>query len=426
MNSLMKKSFRILLGRSSAGFLSVLFMIYFAYEFSKVIFALIAMYEVAVSFVKVIADVGLHYRKMREAPPLLKDGKVEEAVREIIWPAVFTRMFVAFLSSCIFFVMCTLWRDDLQVSFPELNITWVIYLCTLHLFFTVCEGILSSVFNVRQLFGTDAFLETSSNLVERIFATVFYLWLGLNHYFTGIAIAMFLTLLVRLYYVRDYFIYVRFSELQPGKMWEVVKVYWPFYLRKFFRLGFKQGEQLIIPAMLPLEQLANFRLANKTAGMLRQYIQAFSDPLIVKLSRTRDIKVRQDYVRTYLAFTLPPPIILCFLSPWIMPLMGGPKYEDAWGIMAVVFGGYVFVALSILQMTIISIFGKPTEFLMRDAIGGTVGLIATFIFIKIFGEEGVAWGQFVSYVIMFVVGYHIANRYVKASEQKRDDEIVGG
>jgi O-antigen/teichoic acid export membrane protein len=150
--------------------------------------------------------------------------------------------------------------------------------------------------------------------------------------------------------------------------------------------------------------------------MLRRYIQAFSDPLIVKLSRTRDISVRQKYIHTYMAFTIPPPIILALLSPWIMPLMGGQKYADAWFILAIVFAAYIFSALSILQLTIISIFGKPTEFLMRDAIGGVAGLLATFLFILAFGEYGIAWGQLVSYAILFVVGYRIANRYVQAHE----------
>jgi O-antigen/teichoic acid export membrane protein len=399
-------------------------MIYFAYELSKVIFALIALYEVAVNFARVIADVGLHYRMMREAPPMLYNKRKEEAVRTIIWPAAFTRVFVGFITAILFFILCHILRDDLQQSFPELDISFVIAACTIHLFMTLCEGVTSSVYNVRQLFGTDAFLETSSNLLERIFAVVFYLWLGLNYYFIGIAIAITITVAVRLYFIRDYFPYCSFKELNAASMWKVVKEYSPFYLRKFFRIGFKQGELLIIPILLPMEQLANFKLASKTAGMLRKYIQAFSDPLIVKMSRTRDINVRQEYVRTYLAFTLPPPIILAFLSPWIMPIMGGAKYADAWFMLAIVFASYIFSALSILQLTIISIFGKPTEFLLRDAIGGIVGLVATFLFILAFGEYGVAWGQLLSYAILFAVGYKIANRYIKAQAPSTISESV--
>lgn len=413
MSSLAKKSFRILLGRGAVSVFSILFTVFFAYELPKSIFALIALYETAVSLSKVVTDLGLHYRIVREAPTLYYSGERERAINEIVAPSTLIRILSAFGVGALFFVVTIIFKNDLEVTFPEMSIWFIIIMATAHLIITNLESISSSVFAVEQKFGTDAFLESMAGFLESFLAVIFYLLFGINHYFTGILIGISLMVLLRIYVLRELLPYFKWKQIHFTKTRKILKEYFPFYLRKFVRIGFVQAEHLLIPAMLPLDQLANFKVAKKYSTFVKNYNQAFTDPLTIKLSKSKNIEHRQEFIRTFLWFTIPVPIILTLLSPWIMKIMGGPKYADSWFILAVFYFSYVFHALGGLQMIVISVFGKPTESLLRDTIGGLVGIISTFALILLFKENGIAWGQLISFFILYIVGKGIASKYIK-------------
>lgn len=413
MSSLVQKSFRILLGRGTVSVFSLLFTAFFAYELPKAVFALIALYETAVGLSKVLMDLGLHYHIIREAPRLYSSDRREEAIRTIIMPSSLLRFIASVLVMLIFTVICFLFFPALKETFPDIDFKYVIIIASFHLWITNIEQVTMTIFSVRQQFGADAFLESAAGLLENMFAMVGLLFFGIDHYFTGILIAITFVVIIRLYLLRDLLFPFQCDRMSITGIQSLLKTYFPFYVRKFFRLGFTQGQYLLIAGMLPLEQLANYKVARKFSGFLRNYIQAFSDPLVIKLSKSRDVRHRKEFTKTFLLFTIPVPILLTFASPWIMSVLGGPKYEDSWFILTIMYASYVFYALSALQFTVISVFGKPMEFLMRDVVGGLVGLSTTFVLIILFKEYGIAWGQLVSYAVLFVLGFHIANRYLK-------------
>lgn len=413
MNSLLKKSFRILLGRGVISVVTLLFTMFFAYELPKSIFALIALYDTIVSLSKVVTDLGLHNSVIRYAPPLFYSDQRQTAIAEIIFPATVARFFSSVLVSVLFLVGVLWFEPSLQAEFPDLNITYIAWITAFHLLIENCHSISNSIFAVKQLFGTHSVLESSITFLEGLFALIFYLWLGINQYFLGLLVGQLIVLVIRFYYLRNilrwkYFVFVTFERLRS-----MLVSNFPFYLKRFFRIGFVQGELLVIAAFLPFEQMANYRLAKKSSGFLKQYLSAFVDPLTIKLSKTRDLSIREQYVRTYLKFTIPPPILLACLSPWIMALVGGDKYAGSWPILAVLYISYVFGALSILQLNILTIFGKKTDALLRDSVGGTLGLGATILFVIVFQENGIAWGQLVSNLILAVLGYRLAQKYLK-------------
>lgn len=412
MSGLAKKSFRILLGRGSVAILSILFTIYFAYEFPKPIFAFIALYETAVSLSRVVVDLGLHIRIIREVPPLIQAGDAAGAYSKILLPDTIIRTISALIVSLIFYGVMKLLEPWLLIQVGPMDFGFIALVCCAHMFITDLETISSTIFAIRQRFGADAFLESSAGLLENIFALVCYLLWGTEHYFTGILIGITLMVGLRFYLIRDIFQFWQGQYFTWRTATAAMREYFPFYLRKFFRIGFVQGEHLLIPLLLPLNQLANFKLAKRCSVWLKNYTQAFSDPLMIKMSKSRDIKHRKDYTRTFLLFTIPPPIVLAVLSPWIMEWVGREKYADSWHILAVLYLSYVFYALSQLQLTVITVFGRPMEFLMRDAIGGIVGLVSTVLMILFFSEYGIAWGQFFSYAVLSIIGYRLSKRYL--------------
>lgn len=411
MDSLVKKSFRILTGRGVVAVFSILFTVYFAYELPKTIFALIALYDTVVSLSKILTDLGLHYKIIREVPPIFKTERRTEAITKIIMPCTWLRAGASLVVALLYPLIILVFYDPLQQEFPELNLIYIGLLTTGHLFIENLQTITTPLFFVKQRFGANAMLEAATTLVEKIIALALYLAGGINQYFLGLLLGQAFIFLLRMVYLKDIFLGYAWFAFSYNEVRNMLVVYFPFYLRKFFRMGFVQSEQILIAALLPLEQVANFKLAKQASSFLKTYIAAFYDPLSIQLSKTLDLSKREKHKRTYFLFTIPLPVLLTLLSPWIMQLVGGPKYADSWFILSIMYFSYIIACFSGYYFTVITIFGKPTEALYRDAAAGVVGFAATFILILLFSEYGIAWGQVVSYTVLAFTGYQIAKRY---------------
>lgn len=416
MNSLVRQSLRILLGRISISALSVLITIYFAYELPKNLFAIIVLYSTAASFTQVVIDLGLSSKIIREAPPLLQDN-LPMAIDTILMPSTVLRATASIVTCVLMLITLQLVKPLLVAEFPYLNMDYITLIVPFCMMIENANAILVPLFQIKRLFGTDSVLTSTALLLENVFTLILYLLFGMNQYFLGILLAQLTAFGLRLFFVSDYLKQFNFSRWSWPESRATLKLYFPFYLRRFFRLGLLHGEQFIIAALLPLHQLANFNLAKRVSKDLKFYVEAFTNPLSIRLSKTRDLQVRHKNVRTFLFFTMPVPIVLALLSPWIMRIAGGEKYADNWPILAILYLSYIFYALSSLQFTVVTILGKHSDSLYRDAIGGTVGLIATLLLILIFAEYGLAWGQLIAYAALYIAGYHISKKYMHLSPE---------
>jgi O-antigen/teichoic acid export membrane protein len=329
-------------------------------------------------------------------------------------PSVLLRFFAAGVTCIVMVVFLQLIKGLLSAEFPTLNVEFIILIAPISMMFENGSASLASVFQVQRRFGIDSILTSGASLLEMIFATILYINFGMDQYFTGILTAQASMFFIRSYLIRDVLRHFVLKDLPLKRIKSILKEYWPYYLRRFFRFGLLQGEQLLVVVLLPLTQLADFNLAKRLSKYLKVYSEAFSNPLTIKLARTKDLIMRKKHVRTFLFFTVPLPIALSLLSPWIMLLAGGDKYAGSWPILAVLYVSYVFYGYSNLQMSVVTIFGKATEVLYRDAIGSIVGFTATLILILIFGQYGLAWGQLIAYFTLFAAGYHISKKYLDA------------
>lgn len=423
MDSLVKKSFRILLGRASVSVLSILFTIFFAYELPKNIFALIVIYETAAALFMVFTDLGLSAKVTKEAPPLFRDKKHSEAINVVILPSSLLRI-AACTVFCFLLAMTALFFiDELRNEFPTLNVHYILLMSCFGILFEGFSTVTEPVFAVNQKFGANSFLDAGANLLEQMCALLFYLPFGMNHYFTGVFIAQFLIFFIRIFIIRKTVRQFDFRFLSWRNSKKILVDYFPFYLRRFFRMGFLQGEQLLVAALLPLEQLANFNLAKKTSKYLKRYIDAFASPFIVKLSKMRDLSIRNEFMYTFLKFTIPPPLIFAILSPWIMPLIGGAKYAASWPILAIFYFSYAFYALSTMQLCVITIFGENKDSLYADVIAGAIGFISTLLLIISFGEAGLAWGQVISFLTLYLAGVIMSRKLKMKQKNTRDNAI---
>ncbi len=405
------------MGRGVVAIFSLLFTVYFAYELPKVIFGLIAVHTMSVSFSKVFTDLGLYYCVLRNAPPLLQDGQNQKAVDEFIAPGTLVRSFLALVLTLLYVGAGYLFSDELQANFPELEIGFILPYAGMHLLIQNLLYILSPLFLSLERFGTDSFFDSFGVFLEQVAAVIFYLFFGINFYFVGIMVGKGLNLLIISLLLKDTLVLFTFKPAVFVKGLELLRSYIAFYVRQFFRLGMKQFDQLMIAVILPIEQLANYELARKGSNWLKHVIKAFGLPLTVKFSKSTDPAERSKYAKTYFLYTIPIPIILAFLSPWIMGLMGGEKYADSWYILCILYTSFALYTISNFQFSVIAMYAKNTESLWLDVIAGLVGLISALILIIIFREYGMAWGQLLTYLTLSIAGYRITKKYMNLAEE---------
>lgn len=415
MSSLTQKSLRILLGRGSVAVLSLGVTIFFAYEMPKVIFAFIALYDTVVSLSKVVTDLGLHFQVLRDAPSLYYSDRRNNAIDDLLIPASAARTVASGAVTLTVLLIVAGFYEPIQTQFPEFDLTFVIVIAACHLLIENLQGVLTPLYIVIQRFGTNSFLESSILLAESILSLVLFLVLGIDYYFVGLLSGQLIIFAIRLMMIRSLLFHRRWKVKDLTVGFRLMRQSYPFYLRKFFRMGMVQAEALLIAAMLPIQQVANYRLAKKSSSFLKNYIAAFIDPLIVKLSRSNEPKDRHRFAFTYYSFTLPLPVALALASPWIMPLVGGHKYADSWPILAILFVSYVFAAISALQLAVMTTLGQAKDMLIRDAIAGMVGLVSTFFCILWWQESGIAWGQVLSQFVMVVAGHAITRRILDST-----------
>jgi O-antigen/teichoic acid export membrane protein len=392
----------------------------------KNIFALIVLYSTAAAFTQVLIDLGLSTAIIREAPPLLKDETTKhQAIQDVIMPSVVLRFLASVVICFLMMIFLEIVKSPLMNEFPELDIPYMILLAPICILFENGSTTLVPVFQVRKKFGIDSFLTSAASFLENVFTVSLYIEYGINQYFLGVLLAQSVIFFVRLILLKDLLKQFEMSQLSYKSSVVMLKTYTPFYIRRFFRFGLLQGEQLLVAILLPMAQLANFNLAKKISKYIKFYIEAFMNPLSIQISKTRDVQTRSKHVRTFLLITIPPPILLALLSPWIMKIAGGPKYADNWFILAILYISYVFYALSSLQFSVVTILGKHTDALYRDAIGSTIGFVSTLILILIFKENGLAWGQLISYIAFYIAGYQISKKYLNEKnlpKQNSNDE----
>ncbi|HNM14996.1 MAG TPA: polysaccharide biosynthesis C-terminal domain-containing protein, partial [bacterium] len=333
-------------------------------------------------------------------------------IDHIIMPATVTRAMFGFFLSLLYGMTAWIFEAELPAELRALNMAWVIVFACIGIFFEGLGTITEAIFAVKQRFGMNSFLGSAQTLVEQIFALLFFVQFGLTYYFVGVSIAQAVMFLLRIWYIRDVVFQFRPNFYRWNSAKKMLKEYFPFYVRRFFRLGFLQGEQIAVAFLLPLEQLANFNLAKRTAKFMKPYIEAFLNPLIIKLSKARDITLMKEYRKTFLWFTMPVPVILALASPWIIQIYG-EKYAASWPIMAIFSLSWIFYALSTLQLGVVGIFGEPKEALMADAFAGIFGLSTTILLILLFKEYGLAWGQVISFATLYISGLYIARKYYR-------------
>lgn len=112
--------------------------------------------------------------------------------------------------------------------------------------------------------------------------------------------------------------------------------------------------------------------------------------------------------------------MVAFASPWLILVLGGAGYGDAWPLMAALAISFVFYGLSEYQLAIITMMGSREEPVHLEAVAGLFGIAATVLMVAWIGEIGAAAGQISQFALLYLGGRVVTRRLVARVSGRAD------
>ncbi|MFC1681207.1 lipopolysaccharide biosynthesis protein [Pseudomonadota bacterium] len=408
--SLIHASLEIIAGRVFVAVISLLFIAYFARELPKPILGLIGVHAAVAALSKILLDLGMHFQVVREATPLIDDNRLTDAVDKVIRPAVTIRVIAATAFSVLLFALGYLFIDDLQAAIPGMDMYLALPFACAHILLKNYLYILTPVFFASQRYWQDSLIDSGSATCEKIFAFLFYIAFGIDYFFAGVLVGVAITLLLALWLLRDVAIHFRPRRLPVSEIMQWLRICFPNYQRVLYRSGFRQLDRVVIAAMLPLSQMANYHIARQGAQVLGQLARVLSGPVSVRLAADLDADTRDRDRRLYYTTFIVLPLLMAALSPWLVTLIGGEKYADAWVIMAVLNVAFIFNGLAQYQLSVIAVKGDSHTPIGWERFAGVVGLVTTIAMTWWIGQSGAPLGQLVNFMLLYFLGRSVVRQ----------------
>jgi O-antigen/teichoic acid export membrane protein len=221
------------------------------------------------------------------------------------------------------------------------------------------------------------------------------------------------TFVLAAWFLKDVLIHVRLRCLSFDATVRRLKACFPNYQRVLYRRGFKHLDRIVIAAMLPLAQMANYHIARQGAQVLGHLAKFLTGPLSVRLAANLDAESYTRDRRLFYAAMIVLPLLTACLSPWLIRLIGGDGYADAWDIMAILAIAFIFNGLAEYQLSVIVVKGGADEPLHWERIAGLAGLATTVVMIYWIGQIGAPLGQLVNFLLLYLTGRSVVRRILK-------------
>jgi O-antigen/teichoic acid export membrane protein len=402
IKGLFRSALEVLAGRAAVAIASLLFLAYFAREMPKELFGLMALHAALAAASAVILNLGLHYAVIKKAAPAFARDRCADAVNEIIGPASVIRLAATIVFVTLFLV--------LAVSYPPgiagVNMWLAIPCIAIHLLFKNCQHILTPVFHARQQYLQSSFMDSASALAEKVGAFSLYSMLGFDYFFAGFMLGQSVVTVASFCML--------FPVLRQGKPglwnWRAARP-WSYrvqYIRVLSRDGFQQLDRLLVGAIFPLAELGYYHLARQLAATLKVLIRAMADPLTVRLAYAlTSAQLYRDRYR-YLLIGVALPLAMAASSPAIIVTVGGESFAPATMLLSLMALSYLFYAPSEYHLAVLNIRGHQNMPVKFEIFAALTGIIVTLVMANAVGLEGVPFGQFTAFCLMWLGGRTLA------------------
>lgn len=385
------------------------FGVYFAHVLSKEEMAVVSLFFLLTTLTPAIASFGLIDYLLRKVPEYLSEKRKSEA-KSLIQSIFIVQLIVTILVAAAIIVFA----EDLSELFLKTDsyslqikiIGLGALMQSLYIFF-------DAVIRSMQLFGKLAKAKIMANVVSRIFAFVFFFFMGLNGYLSGLLLGIFITIIMMIYYSWD-ILSIKAAETVDYKF--LIKFSFPYYMSNITRYLLMNVDKYIIGLFLTPAHLATYFIASKIVEYLKQIIDALLNPVFPKIAEFKAgniERIERAFLKSsrYMAMLfIPLSIGGATLSYTLLYLYGGIKYTDGTVLLAILFISMIGYSYTGLFGINIHIMGKPVDKLKIDLTGGILSIILSVISVYFFQDTGVAVAKFWAFIGSVIIGYIILNK----------------
>jgi len=232
---------------------------------------------------------------------------------------------------------------------------------------------------------------------------------GFEGFLVGIVLSILISVIGLGWKLRRYI----FNNIKSAPFLPTFKYGFPFYVRSFFRFGYLNYDQLIVGALLTPAALAGYTVAKRFTKFIFLIIESFQHPITYRMAEIRQEPEDEQgaffkkATRYITLIVVPMTIIIVLISPWLMEILGGVKYQGDWPLLALMSLAQAAYAFYALYAGVIFSRFLPRDSLVLDGVVGGINFIAAPLLIIAFGKFGVAWGQIIGFLIGIILAIYM-------------------
>jgi O-antigen/teichoic acid export membrane protein len=179
-------------------------------------------------------------------------------------------------------------------------------------------------------------------------------------------------------------------------------------------LMFSQSDKIILINYISKDELGIYTLAF-TIGLSMAYIgsaffMAYQPIFYEKLSKGLSDEIKNDYWKILLFLLLA--LLLAFLAIFVVYQFINIKYIEGFKLSLIIALAYCYVAFSQIMELHLTYMKRTSIVSIIYGLGGILTVSSLFILIPLMGMKGAALSLFLSALLISVLMYNIAQRYL--------------
>lgn len=384
-SELARSSLSILASQGFTTLISIVFIAYFAREFSKEQMAIYATLAMLSGWTISLGELGMGTLLEKDVAHLTAKGMHSEVAGLITSVMVYRTLLMAVVSLA-FYLTAPLFSQRLFGGAEQVLLLEYVVVVSFVMSFTASLG---SIQVATQRFVSRSGIDVATILAQRGFCVIGYLSGGIFGFYSGLLLATLLGMALCLIDIRRYLT----AKLIPFR--EIFRQCRGYFGLSLLKVAGDQIDRPVVAFLLGAEALAGYHVAKRLFDNLYGLVQAIVVPAGVKFGEVKaeGLAALQTYYHRSLVIVahifIPIGCLAMVVAPSLLLLYGGEKYVAASPVLAAfgftLMGLAIWVIVRQAALRLVSVRHLTSQYLVTLV----VTLVAYGILLPLWGEVGI-------------------------------------
>ncbi|HET9481601.1 MAG TPA: oligosaccharide flippase family protein [Candidatus Polarisedimenticolia bacterium] len=362
--------------------------------------AVFAVYNTFCGFLTVVCSLGLLASCIKQVPALRAAARHAEA-------AALIRLAATVYAVGAVTVTGLLWSAAGPISSlliktpdraPEVRLAAIAALC-----FGLYEAS-QLLLSARQEYARQGRLNVAAALAQRVASIALFFPFGLRGYLAGFAAGSLLGAALGLARV----VWGTRQEVPGGApLSAAASIHYarPFYLDGYLRYLYMHADQLLVGIFLAPADLAIYFVAKRFIQYCQVLVSSLTEPLGARVAeigvedRGAVARAHATSFRWFLLLFVPLCVLLACVSPLLVRVVGGARYDPGALPLALLFLSVPFFAAFSLESTFLFVLGRPRERLLTNLVSSLVQIASVALLMPWLSLPGLALARAAGFAV---------------------------